>query len=580
MHEYPDDERFQVVDGRIRFCGDPAERPATVAQAFLDSVARHAGRPAIKPVNGPAVSYRELGERVERAVAVLLRHGLQAGDALALYLPNCPEYAVFTYACALLGARLVPVNVRYRPDELAHVLKGSRARMIVTQNTFLTNPLLARLREAAGGALPAGGAPCPTLPELRCVLSLDGGGQAGAAAAGITGNSAAEAGNREAGIVDYPASATAAPPAPPLAELAARRRGSDALWLFWTSGTTGAPKGALLPQSAIDVIWRWTTLADYGPDDRVLVSRPFFYIAGHFWALLGPLLHGAAVLVSDEITPTQMQAVSARERATVLSGNPLTLKALIEDERFDRAAFSALRLGYFGGFAMPARDMQQIRDVLGYRSMIQTYGMTEFGGFLMSTLPGDSLEVACASCGYPFTDAELKLVDPASDAEVAPGETGMLLTRGQPLIEYVNLPQAAARSLFTDDGWYRTGDLMRRLPDGRYQFVGRAKDLIKVNGENVTAAEIEDSLMKHPAISLVSVVGARDARRGEVPVAFFETAGGEALDAAAIQAWCKPRMAPYKVPARFIQVARGTWPMTTSGKIAKHELARSHGIEQ
>lgn len=529
--------------------------PESLARAFARNVERYAGNEAIKPPDGPAISYADLGRRVREALAVFGHLRLTAGDRIAICLPNSPEWAVMTCAAALAGLCVVPINLRYREDELLHALSGSGAKVLFAVTQFLSNSVLDRLRALAGGSF--GGAkergPIAALPRLEHLVFCDD--------ADVPG-SASYAGLARA----------CSPVQTSFHELADTRSGEDPMWLFWTSGTTSRPKAALLPQSTIEIVWQWTTLAGYRPDDRVLTSRPLFYIAGHFWSMLGPLVQGACSVIASRFSAEEMVQLCASERITILSGNPVMFKRLIQSDAFDAGAFRRVRLGYFGGSALPLDEMRKIRDAIGFESLIQTYGMTELGGFIMSTLPTDSLETACASCGAVFTDIELKLVSPDTGRPVAQGETGLLLTRGQKLIRYENLPEEERSRLYDAQGWYRTGDLMRQLPDGRYQLVGRLKDLIKVGGENVTAAEIEDTLMQHPAVSLVAVIGRKDADKGEVPVAFVEFKPGAALSVAELKAWSKAHMAPYKVPADIYEMQAQEWPMTSTGKIAKHTL--------
>ena len=526
----------------------------TVAQAFLAAVRRHGSREAAKPVGLPPITYGELATRVRAMVAVFGRLGLVQGDRLAICLPNGVEWITLTYAAALAGLCIVPLNIRYRAEELAHALKLSQARALFTRHSFMSNQFLERLKEIGGGTIGNGttAAIC-RLPDLENVVLFEAKHEAGTHAFDALLHSA----ERE-GLVDLEA-------------LASQRLPTEPLWLFWTSGTTSSPKGALLPQSSIVNVWKWTSLAGYASSDRVLTSRPLFYIAGHFWCMLGPMLHGACVVIGTQFTPSEIIELCRAERVTVLSGNPLLLKATINDPGFDSKAFDHVRLGYFGGSALPQDEIEEIRRAIGYRHLVQTYGMTELGGFATSTLPDDPIAETCATCGIPFSDMELKLVDPSGEP-VEDGAVGLLMTRGQPLLKYVGLSPEESSKLLDANGWFNTGDLMRRTPQGRYEFVGRTKDLIKVGGENVAAAEIEAELMRHPDVSLAAVIPFPDAQRGEVPIAFVQTHKDLPLEEPELRAWCRRRMAPFKVPMRFHFILAAHWPMTATGKIAKHEL--------
>lgn len=529
--------------------------PSSLAQAFVNSIRRYADREAVKPLNGPPITYAEMGARVRSAVTAFRHMGLAAGDRIAICLPNGSDWPVLTYAAALLGLCVVPINLRYREDELLLALDGSEARVLFTIASFLSNPILQRLRNLAGGEFArAPHRPIGPLPMLEAIVLMQPG--------------------EMPGTVDYADMAAAAPHDDCLLDsLAGERRGSDPMWLFWTSGTTSKPKAALLPQSAIEIVWQWTTLVDYRPEDRVLTSRPFFYIAGHFWSMLGPFLKGACSVIASHFTPEEFVHLCSTERISILSGNPMMFKRLVQSSDFDPDAFTHVRLGYFSGSALPLEEMRRIHDAIGFESLIQTYGMTELGGFIMSTSPQASVEEACASCGRPFTDIDLQIVSPETGEPVPDGNVGMLVTKRQKLIDYVNLSPIEREKLFDEKGWYRTGDLMRRLPDGRYQMVGRVKDLIKVGGENVTSAEIEAALMRHPSISLAAVVARMDEDRGEVPIAYVELTRPGEVRMEDIKIWSKTHMAPFKVPVAFHEMSAADWPMTSSGKIAKHLLA-------
>lgn len=530
------------------------ERPRTVAEAFVRSVALFGNRSAIQPLDGPPITYAELAGRVAVAVQVLRDLGCRPGDRIAVWLPNRPEWPVLLYAAALSGLCVVPINTRYRTAELEHALRLSEPKLLFTQERFLTNPFLDRLLELADGRLGRNGfAQITKVPTLERIVLLD---------------------DREIdGALNYRALSKHAVPVE-LGSLAEERLPTDPLWLFWTSGTTSAPKGALLPQSAIDNVWNWTTMAGYRADDRVLMSRPLFYIAGNFWCMLGPMLHGATAVVAQLFTADEMISLCRTERVTVLSGNPLLLKGLVEAPNFDAGAFAHVRLGYFGGSSVSFSDLKRIHDSIGFECLLQTYGMTELGGFVLSTRPGDPLELTHATCGYPMPGLQWRLVDPDTGRETRRGEPGLLVTKGQPLIDYVGVSAEDRNKLFDPEGWFRTGDLLRQREDGRFEFVGRVKDLIKVGGENVTAGEIESILMSHPQIKQAAVVPISDPTRGERPAAFIETADDGELTHSELENWCRRRMAPYKVPATFRTVRCGEWPMTATGKIAKHQLSR------
>ena len=533
-----------------------AEAPTTVAGAFVHALDHFPERIALVTAEGRSISYAELGGEVRRAVSVLRSLSCRPGDRVAIWLPNRPEWPILQYAAALLGLLIVPVNARYRAGEAEYVLRKSGAAVLFTQGAFLTNDYLARLREITGGTLGEGDrARIEALPALERIVLFD--------------TAATE------GAVAFEDVARGLDPADDLAELARERRADDRLWIFWTSGTTSAPKGAVIDQGAITNVWNWTSRAGYRGDDRILATFPLFYIAGNFWCLLAPMLRGATLVLGQEFSAAEIVTLCQRERITVLAGIPLLLKNLVNDPRFDLGAFEHVRLGWFGGATISEDDLRKIKERIGYDHLVQVYGMTELQGFTMSTEPDDPLETTFRTVGRPLPGFEVALVQPGTAEPVRPGEPGELIVRGRRLVDYEGISKADRARFFDAAGWYHTGDLLRQREDGRYVFAGRTKDLIKVGGENVSASEIEVVIMSHPKVLNVAVTAMPDEERGETPAAFVEFEDGHTMDAAAFRDWCRTKLAPFKVPRRVTFLGKDDWPRTSSGKIAKWQLKSS-----
>jgi fatty-acyl-CoA synthase len=520
-------------------------------------VEQYGDRTALITGAGVRISYNDLRERVAEAVSIFRILSCAAGDRIAIWLPNCPEWSVLQYAAALLGLVIVPINLRYRAAEAEFALRLSGAKVLFVQDAFLTNNYIQRLEGIARGPLGRDShAEIPALSRLEYIVRLTG-------AATV------------AGTLTYQSLLSRVVPAGDLAELAACRAPEDPLWIFWTSGTTSEPKGARLPQSAIENVWNWTVRVRLGSHDRVLVSRPYFYIAGNYWCMLAPILHGALAVIGQMFTPNEIVTLCRRERVTVLSGNPLLLKAVVDDPSYDAEAFKYVRFGYLGGSGFSTEDLRVIKEKIGYQYVIHTYGMTELEGFVTSTDPDDRPEIVAGSCGTPLPDFKMKLRNIETGEEVYGSGEGELCTNGRGLLDYQGISTADRARLFDAQGWFRTGDLMRRRDDGRWQFLGRVKDLIKVGGENVSSGEIEAVLIRHPKIKQATVISVPDPRRGEVPAAFVEAIEGERVDSVELAVWCRNQMAPFKVPVSFDFVESGSWPMTSTGKIAKRELVPS-----
>lgn len=533
----------------------PRMPPATVAGAFMHTVKKAGRNCALITSEGVRISYDELRTEVERAVQVLERLGCAAGDRVAILLPNVPAWPILQYACALLGCVIVPVNLRYRSGEMGYVLSHAHVRVLFLQRHFLSNDLLGRLAEIGQGRLGENReAAIPALPDLKHIVLMD-------------------TGERVAGTVAYVDLLAPTLAKVDLEELARMRRPRDPLWVFWTSGTTSRAKGAIISHDAVGNVWNWTSMVGYMATDRVMANFPLFYIAGNFWSMLGALLHGATLVLAQVLSASEIAMLCRREGVTILSGVPMMLKDLADDPTLDPADFATVRLGFFGGGVLTEQEIARVQKRLGYQRLMHVYGMTELQGFSASTAPDDPPEVAARSCGRPLPGFEFRLVNPSTGEIVPLGETGELLVRGRQLLGYEGVSEEDRARLLDAEGWFHTGDLMRQGEDGRYSFVGRTKDLIKVGGENVSAAEIEAALADHPQVATAAVIARDDPRRGEIPIAFVSALPGETIDSEALLKWCRERMAPFKVPRRIEVISGDRWPRTASGKIAKWQLA-------
>lgn len=532
----------------------PAE---TFGANLLATCARVPHHEAIVSADGRRYTWGETLTEVERRVAALAALGLRPGDRVAVWLPNIPEFVFAEFACAILGLVVVPVNMRFRAAEAADVLVRSRAVLLLTQRRFLTNDYIGRLHEIAAGEIGSGeAAAVAALPDLRTVVLVDGPAVPGS----VTLTTLLERAGTQ--------------PAADLAALAARVNPADPVLIFWTSGSTGRPKGAVISHSCIGNVRNWTTLAaGINATDRILTSFPVFYIAGNFWCVLAAMVHGATLVMSAEFDPPSIIEACRREAVTVLSGIPTLLKEIVHHEDFDRAAFATVRVGFFGGASMPYQDIVTLAERIGYQHLLQAFGMTETQGLAISTTINDPREIQLQTCGELLPGFELKLVDPDSGEVIEGAGAGEAWFRGRTHLVYEGLTAAERAPFYSDDGYFRSGDILRRRDDGRYEFVTRIKDLIKVGGENVAAAEIERVLKAHPAVFNIQVIGVPDPRRGEIPVAFVEPADPAAPPTlATLNEWAAARMAPFKLPRELRLLSGDEWPRTASAKIARFRL--------
>ena len=535
-----------------------ADIPRTVAEAYIRTTRRLPDKEAIVSADGRRYTYDQARREVERLTTALSILGCGPGDRVAVWLANCPEWVFAEFACALLGVLLVPINARFRAGEAAYVLKSARVKVLITQPSFLSNNYLERLYEMAGGDIGHGErAEIDGLPDLASVVLVNG-----------------EAVPGTVGLADLLTRADRGGMALARAAMAAERRPEDPAWIFWTSGATGHPKGAVVPHGSISNVWNWTSLAaQINENDRILTSFPAFYIAGNFWCLLAAMVHGATLVMSATFAAEDITQSCRDERVTVLSGIPFMLKEIVHDPGFDPDAFASVRVGFFGGATMPHDDIVTLVERIGYKHFLQIYGMTELQGIALTTMATDSRDIQLATCGKPLPGFHMKLVDPETGNVVEGVGTGEAWFKGRTHLRYEGLTEDELRQFQAPDGFFRTGDVLHRRADGRYEFVTRVKDLIKVGGENVAAAEIEHVLKEHPKVFNVQVVGLADERRGEVPAAFIELQpGAEDLTLAELRTWAGDRMAPFKIPLRLKIMDAEEWPRTPSAKIARFQL--------
>ncbi|MDN3518940.1 AMP-binding protein [Aquisalimonas lutea] len=477
--------------------------------------------------DGTRYTYAQLNERAARvAEAATGAWGLQEGDRLAYLGHNRAEFFVLLFACAKAGLVLVPLNWRLAVPELEGLMDDATPGALVYGGEFAE--AAARLGEARG--------------ELVRV-ALDG---------------------PSPGERDYAADVAAARPDPrPHAP-----RPPDAPWyLLYTSGTTGRPKGVIQTfRMMMANYWNIGVPVELRASDVLLNVLPMFHTAGINLYSTAVFLVGGTVLVQRTFEPQEAMNVLTH-RATVFFGVPAVYQVLAEQPGFSGEALRGVRSWGCGGAPLPLSVAQRYADE-GIR--VRTgFGMTETGPTVF-LLDEASVLDKTGSVGRPQLLAEVRIVGRDGN-DVAPGEAGELLIRGPGVTPgYWQRPDATAEAL-EPDGWLHSGDVARCDEDGYYYIVDRWKDMFISGGENVYPAEIEQVLQQHPQVADVAVVGMPDPRWGEVGCAFVCPAeDGAAPDDEALRAWCRERLAGYKVPRRF--VVRSTLPRNALGKVQKQEL--------
>jgi fatty-acyl-CoA synthase len=515
--------------------------PVTI-HALLDRTAeRHGERDAIV-FGDRRLTWRETRTQARDLARGLIAAGIGRGDHVAIWVPNHPEWVLLWFACSMVGAVVVPINTRYKTDEVAYILRQSEARLLVLVPTFAEIDyleMLDRLREAG-------------LPDLHEVVVVGDAAPLGAKT-----------------LKAFAAAGTAVDQAS-VDTLAAQVDVDDPTIIVYTSGTTGHPKGAVHSHAILRNEHSIAEALGHDERSRVMNHMPFFHVAGGFTGILPPLITGGAMVLMDRWDPTAAFELIERERVTVFSGIPTHFIDMLGHPGLGSYDISSLRSGWIGGANNPSEVIDGAIDRLGITALLPVYGMTETTSITTIPRPGDPRDLIKSGKGFPVSDIEVRVVDIATDAELDAGAEGEVCVRGHLVMQGYYQDDEATRAVIHADGWFHTGDLGVLDADGYLSITGRRSDMFIVGGANVYPAEIESALMHHEAISQAYVVGVPDGRLGEVGHAFVEPVAGAHLTEADVVAFCRGRLADFKVPRRVEFVTE--WPMTATGKIQRYRL--------
>ena len=496
------------------------------------------------------LDFSALKARTDAFARALLALGIGSGDRVALLCSNRSEWVVAACAAAKLGAPVAAISTFSTPRELAYALEHSGARALVMLSTFRDRHFLQALGELCPelARCQPGALQSAALPDLASVVVLDGD-----APPGTFGS--AEFLARSAGVDALEKAQTAVTP-------------DDICFILYTSGSTAAPKGVTLAHGPLlangfDIGERQHLTAE----DRLWLAVPLFWSFGSANAMPAIMTHGGCMVLQEAFEPGAALALIERERCSVYYGMANMARALLEHPDHPGRRLGAMRTGLTIG---PPEDITLTIQALGAAELCTVYGSTETYGNCAVTDAHDPLPLRLATQGLPLPGMTIRAVDPATRAPLPPGEIGELAVRGYTTPGYFRAPELDAQAF--DDGWFLTGDLGSIEPDGRVRFRGRLKEMIKTGGVNVAPLEVEHVLLQHPDIVQAHVVGVPDRLKGEIVAAAVEMRTDAKPDAAAITAFCRERLASYKVPTRFAFRAAGEFPRTPTGKIHKPGL--------
>jgi len=531
----------------------------TIGAAFDRTVARWGNRSALV-VRHQNIhwSYDELAEQVDLLAAGLLSYGLRPGDRVGIWSPNRAEWVVTQFATAKAGLILVNINPAYRPVELQYVLRKVGCRALITATTFKSSDYLGMLTSIAPDFPDGtpGDLHLKSLPELRAVFQLGGPIHRGA----IGFDAVPQRGTAEQRRL--------------LADISGSLQFDDAINIQFTSGTTGSPKGATLSHFNIVNNARYCAKAmALGPQDRLCIPVPLYHCFGMVLGVLCATASGAAMVFPGESFDAADTLRSiAKHRCTALHGVPTMFTAMLEEPTFAKHDVSALRTGIMAGAPCPIETMRKVIAQMHLREITIAYGMTETSPISFQSGLDDPIERRVSTVGRIQPHLEVKVID-AGGRIVPIGQAGELCTRGYAVMRGYWEDEQRTREAIDPAGWMHTGDLATIDAEGYCNIVGRVKDMLIRGGENVYPREIEEYLLRHPAVQDVQVFGVPDPKYGEEVCAWIVARRGQALDEQQVRDFCRGQIAHYKAP-RYVRIV-DAFPLTATGKAQKFEMRKA-----
>ena len=532
---------------------EPIWREETFADAIEWAAVTHSVREAL--VHGDArLNYAQMAVRVRDFARGLVALGVKPGDHVCLWMPDCIDWVIARWAVPYIGAVLVPINTRFRDNDVGYILKQSDSRFLIVDQGAASVSYLDILGRIAPGfdEQKRGEWALPELPRMRGAIGRG---------AGVPGSmwrfEDIEALGRQSADGDSR-----------LEEFRAEVKADDVAQILYTSGTTSFPKGAMVRHGALlsnnrNTIERF----DMRPCDRYLAAVPLFSATGTSYTL-STLLCGCAMVLADRFDPASFCRLVEQEKITFTFFVDAIVHDLREYADLPTHDLSTLRTGTGG--PLSSESFRFIVEELGALHFTNVYGMSETSNSISRSFWHEPLELKLRTNGKPMPGVGVHVVDVDSGEELPPGRTGEIRISGYTVMKgYYNRPEENEKA-FDAKGRLCTGDLGELTPDGYVVFRGRVKEMIKPGGFNVATQEIEEFLLTCPGVKQAVVVGVPDARMGEVAYAYVQPKEGETPNGELIIARCKQHIAGYKVP-RFVELI-AEFPFTSTGKIRKLEL--------
>ncbi|HEY3737907.1 MAG TPA: AMP-binding protein [Jatrophihabitans sp.] len=513
----------------------------------LDSAERFADLVAVSD-GDVHLTFAELKDWVLLAARAFIAGGVRHGDRVAIWAPNSYRWIVTSLGVLCAGGTVVPINTRYRGAEAREYLARTGAKVLVVEQNFLGYDYVGAVLNPLEDETEYG------VPELDLVVDI------------------AETAAQRPGVSTWSELSAAASVVAEAEAFAAIGAVSpdDLSEIIFTSGTTGRAKGVTLRHgAAIDLYRPYAEIWGVRPGDRYLVQLPFFHTGGNKGGMLVCLLNGVTLVPMGVFDTVEAMRLIEREGISVMNGSPTVYSSILDHPDRARYDLSTLRVAATGAAMVPQRLVERARTELPFQNFITAYGLTECCGTATMCRNTDTTETVAATNGAPLPGVAVRIVD-IQGRDVAPGEPGEVLIRGGNVTTGYWQDERATAEAIDADGWLHSGDIGTLDDRGNLKITDRLKDLFIVGGFNVSPAEVEQVLARHPDVSEVAVVGVADQRLGEVAKAYVIVKHDRQPAAEELIAWCRERLANFKVP-RSVEIV-GELPRNASGKVLKREL--------
>ena len=501
-------------------------------------------------------TYKEFNERVNMLAKGLLSIGIEKGDHVGIWAKNVPDWLTFLFATAKIGAVLVTVNTAYKSHELDYILKQSDMKALAIIDGFrdinyikTIYDLVPELKKHPRGRLNSS-----EYPHLKSVIYVGQEKHRGM----YNTNELMLLGKHQSDDE--------------LNKVKATLDNNEVINMQYTSGTTGFPKGVMLThRNILNNGHGIGHRMKFTEEDRLCIPVPLFHCFGIVLGVLAILTHGGTMVMVELFDPLLVLSAIQKEKCTAVHGVPTMFIAELTHPMFDMFDMSSLRTGIMAGSTCPIETMKEVMDKMNMTEITSVYGLTESSPGMTQSSADDSIERKANTVGLAFDDVEVRIIDPDTNIELKPGETGEICCKGYNVMKgYYKMPDKT-KEVIDDDGWLHSGDLATVDEEGYYTIVGRKKDMIIRGGENIYPREIEEFLYTIDGVQDAQVAGIADEKYGEIVGAFVIKEEGSCLEEEDIRDYALEKIARYKVPKHVFFV--GDFPLTASGKVQKFKLS-------